>query len=378
MLHVSIFVGSNESFISLERTPAYAVSPIKFYVHLPLLTFIMFKTRNSIFAVLLMHHGITSCATIHERDFSKTEIIERDVAIIGGGASGTYAAVRLREDFNTSIIVIEPKDRLGGHVDTYTVPETNTTLEYGVQSYMQYGPSVGFFERFGVQLGPFASRALRPFNVDVETGKLLNYTAPSAAAVTEALKKWQEFVEKYNNLVEPGYWNFPQPENIPKDFLIPFGEFAKKNNIEAAVPRIATISGAGVGNLREIPTMHVVQSFGAPVTKAAVEGGFVQPLVSNSLLYQRAYDLLKDDVFLNSAVEKAERGSSGIRLVVRSNNGKKQQLIKAKRGLWTPFPSQQNLMNFDQDEKEQQLFKTWAPEWSYVGVAEIPCIPENS
>ena len=33
--------------------------------------------------------------------------IYKDVAIIGGGASGSYSAVRLREDFGVSIVVIE-------------------------------------------------------------------------------------------------------------------------------------------------------------------------------------------------------------------------------------------------------------------------------
>ena len=33
--------------------------------------------------------------------------IHRDVAIIGGGASGAYSAVRLREDFGLKVILIE-------------------------------------------------------------------------------------------------------------------------------------------------------------------------------------------------------------------------------------------------------------------------------
>lgn len=42
------------------------------------------------------------------------EIIYRDVAIIGGGASGAYAAVRLRDDFNKSIALIEKQSILVG------------------------------------------------------------------------------------------------------------------------------------------------------------------------------------------------------------------------------------------------------------------------
>jgi hypothetical protein len=34
-------------------------------------------------------------------------VITKDVAILGGGASGTYAAVRLREDYGKSVVLIE-------------------------------------------------------------------------------------------------------------------------------------------------------------------------------------------------------------------------------------------------------------------------------
>jgi ribulose 1,5-bisphosphate synthetase/thiazole synthase len=34
-------------------------------------------------------------------------IVNTDVAILGGGASGTYSAVRLREDYGKSVLLIE-------------------------------------------------------------------------------------------------------------------------------------------------------------------------------------------------------------------------------------------------------------------------------
>lgn len=317
-------------------------------------------------------------AKIDESEFDAARIIERDVAIIGGGAAGTYAAVRLREDLNTSIIVIEPKNRLGGHVDTYAIPETSTTLEYGVQSYMQYGPTVGFFKRFGVEFGPFTSRRLTTINVDVETGKVLDYTPPTANDTTEALHKWLQFVEKYDSLVEPGFWNFPSPDKIPVELLMPFGEYVREQKIEAAVPRIVSISGVGAGDLQILPTLQVVQAFGLAVTKGVVEGTFIQPTVSNSLLYQRAYELLKNDVRLGSTIQETERYSTGVRIVIQSENDKVKTLIKARKVLWTPYPSQENLKVFDQDNKELQVFEPWVPEWDYVGVASIPCIPENT
>ena len=55
---------------------------------------------------------------IDESAFAPEDCIEKDVAIIGGGASGTYAAVRLREDLDKSIILIERDDHLV-RVDTH-------------------------------------------------------------------------------------------------------------------------------------------------------------------------------------------------------------------------------------------------------------------
>jgi ribulose 1,5-bisphosphate synthetase/thiazole synthase len=38
---------------------------------------------------------------------ASSNVLHRDVVVIGGGASGAYAAVRLRDDFNKSIALIE-------------------------------------------------------------------------------------------------------------------------------------------------------------------------------------------------------------------------------------------------------------------------------
>ncbi|KAH6972561.1 hypothetical protein EDB80DRAFT_693572 [Ilyonectria destructans] len=46
------------------------------------------------------------------RDKPRLKVIERDVCIIGGGSSGTYAAVRLIDD-GLSVAVIEMKGQLG-------------------------------------------------------------------------------------------------------------------------------------------------------------------------------------------------------------------------------------------------------------------------
>lgn len=47
------------------------------------------------------------CSALVKPDFR-----EVDVAIVGGGATGSYAAVRLREDYGKTVLVIEKEHKL--------------------------------------------------------------------------------------------------------------------------------------------------------------------------------------------------------------------------------------------------------------------------
>ncbi|KAF2275081.1 FAD/NAD(P)-binding domain-containing protein [Westerdykella ornata] len=322
-----------------------------------------------LFLLALVGHGASTLS----------KALTRDVAIIGGGASGTYAAVRLSQDLNTSIVLIEAQDHLSGHVSTYIEPSTNTPIDYGVQSYINYGPAANFFARFGVETKPFAARRLTSVPVDIETGaRLTGYTPPSLNATNAGFAAWLAFVARFETILDgPGYWDFPSPDRIPSDLLLPFGEFvARHPEIAPSIPRIAAISGIGAGGFKQLLTIDVVVAFGAPITRDVIAGGFIVPVVSNSLVYQRAYEVLKKDVLLRSRIKKAERRDKGVRLVVATPEG--DVLVKAKRVLWTPYPSlDRNLVPFDVNQKEKDVFESWIVSPSFVGVLKVPCIPEN-
>lgn len=55
----------------------------------------------------------------------KQDTLEVDVAIVGGGATGAYAAVRLREDYGKKVVVIEKQNRLV----SYLGREKNVTAD---------------------------------------------------------------------------------------------------------------------------------------------------------------------------------------------------------------------------------------------------------
>jgi hypothetical protein len=95
----------------------------------------------------------TAGPTFSERTtFSAEDTITVDVAIIGGGATGTYAAVRL-QDYGKSVLVIEKSGRLGGHTETYFAtdappPFTGAPVDYGVQAVRTPGRNSSFISAY--------------------------------------------------------------------------------------------------------------------------------------------------------------------------------------------------------------------------------------
>lgn len=195
------------------------------------------------------------------RDFKQAsgiDVVRKDVAIIGGGASGTYAAFRLREDHNASVVVVELSGRLGGHVNTYHDPVTNASIDYGVQTYTKNGVAEAFFASLGIKIGPARSAApsIQSYVNSADGTLLTNYEPPTEAIA--ALQRYLVQAKKYEKYLAPGLWNFPAPKDIPDDLLLPFEEFAKKYDLEAAVPTIQEVANPGVGGFQGILTIHVM------------------------------------------------------------------------------------------------------------------------
>lgn len=68
----------------------------------------MFSSPARAFGLLALYTSVTTAT------FRYDEKIAKDIVIVGGGASGAYAAFRLREDYGKSIALIEKQGALVG------------------------------------------------------------------------------------------------------------------------------------------------------------------------------------------------------------------------------------------------------------------------
>jgi phytoene dehydrogenase-like protein len=80
--------------------------------------------------------------------------IDVDVAVIGGGSSGIHAAINLK-DAGAKVVVIEKKDQIGGHAETYVNPKNKVLANIGVVIFENIQSVQKYFTRLEV---PYVNR----------------------------------------------------------------------------------------------------------------------------------------------------------------------------------------------------------------------------
>ncbi|TDZ53024.1 Beta-cyclopiazonate dehydrogenase [Colletotrichum trifolii] len=328
-------------------------------------------------ALFLGALSLATAASIPESAASR--VITKDVVILGAGASGSHAAVRLREDYNKTVVIVEKQNRVGGHVATYTDPETGNNYDYGVNSYTDYGGARDFVARLNVSIMTPGRLALTTTYADFKTGKPTNYSLPAAADSTAALKKYLELCEKYEAYILPSYVQFPNAtEGIPADLTMKFIDFVNKYDIEAAVPRIFQVTGLGMDDFPTQSTLYVMQTFGAPLARSFVgtTGSFVPSSKRNQEIYDRIADLLGDDVLLSSIAIKTVRTDAGVEILVQGPDNS-HTLIRAKKLLVSFEPTLANLKGINIDEEEESIFQKWKWSTVYAGIVSHSSLPDS-
>ncbi|KAL4759007.1 uncharacterized protein BDW70DRAFT_169787 [Aspergillus foveolatus] len=285
------------------------------------------------------------------------DTISREFAIIGGGASGTFAAVRLREQGNT-VVLIEHSD--------------GTPIDYGVWVYSDYPISRSFFAHFNITLtteflngDPEATRRL-----DFLTGQPV---APPVGNVVEAMTRYAQILIQYPYMMDG--WDLPYP--VPGDLLLSFQDFIEKHDLQAAIETLALYM-KGFDEVLQLPAVYVMKLFHLGVVQG-VQTGFLRPASrANSDLYRAAEGELGDDLLLSSTVAHIQRSAEDTgpqQIVVRTPKG--HQRVQADKVIVTIPPLLGELENFDLDERESEIFGRFENNSYFLAVLRMSGLPGN-
>ncbi|KAK3303880.1 FAD dependent oxidoreductase family protein [Chaetomium strumarium] len=291
-----------------------------------------------------------------------SNVLERDIAIIGGGASGVYAALRLRE-MNHSFAIVEERDHFGGHVSTYTVPGTETHIDYGAQGFGGDEDSIRRF--FGYYDIPLVRVKLAEVGfgktryVDFKTSTELPDFRPDQNISVLARE-----VYKYPELS----LNTALPSPLPEDLALTFRDFVTKYGIESSVFSIY-FQTEGLGDLLSKPTLYVFKYLNPAYLDGQLPtspGFFVTERAFNQEVYLRAQADFGASALVSSRVVAAQRNDSRVVLVVKTPT--RTQTIVARKLLVTMPPTLANMRPLDLDAREHGLFSRFEAQGWYVGL----------
>lgn len=343
------------------------------------MTFISCKVLTTYLATILSARvSLASSNTsrlLHPASYSSSDIIIRDVAVIGGGSAGTYGTIKLK-DLGKSVILVEKEARLGGHVNTYFDPDSGTPIDYGVQAYWNLTVALDYFARFDIPLIEYSFAASETEYADFETGQVLpNFT------YSFNLDKYAEQLDKFPELLYS--WDIPYP--VPDELLMSFGDLITTYGLEDEVWGMHTILD-GVANpadVLEAVTLNIFKWLDKGYIAGAqgADRTTQKPEHYNAELYEKALAELQttSSVLLSSTVVAADRqcphGGQGVCVAVRTNDGYK--LILAKKLLISIPPVPWNMKPFGLDGNEEALFEKWNYSGYYTGLLNNSGLDSN-
>ncbi|KAE8149067.1 hypothetical protein BDV25DRAFT_168069, partial [Aspergillus avenaceus] len=311
-----------------------------------------------------------SVAALPTTNLHPEDIITRDVCILGGGATGTYAAVQLREQ-GRSIALVEQKSRLGGHAETLYLPN-GKYVNYGVEGYFNNAITKDFFAQLNVDYEALLPGTLISEYVNFNTGKKV---LPGSELLTTAVAAtlYRGAIEQFDYLSTGAYY---LPDQVPEVLLRPFREFVDSHALHGALDLIFTFA-ENVGDLLDTPLLYVIQNFGIPQIDALLGGGYIRPKNGTDELFNKAANYIDpQNIFYSTTVSKTERNATGVELLVEDADGA-QKLIRARKLLVAFPPTLSSLRGFDLREDESSLFAKWTHKNYYAAAVTNTGVPDG-
>lgn len=268
----------------------------------------------------------------------------------------------------------------GGHVSPYIDPQTGDYFDMGVQTFLDYGPARAFFARLNVPTGEWAPVRYPITHADFITGNSVSFTAPAfVPAVQSAAQVFLDVITPFESFYTPGFFNFPAPRDIPADLLLPFGDFVKKHQLEAAVTTIFRSTGLGMGDLLNSTTLYVLTTFGGPMMRSFFgTPNFAPATGRNQDLYNKVTERLSADVLYNSVVTQTTRSARGkVTLLVTNADRTETTRIIADKLLISVEPTQENIRPFALDRQEREILGKLKYTNEYVGLVTHPSLPSE-
>ncbi|KAJ7723823.1 hypothetical protein DFH07DRAFT_946455 [Mycena maculata] len=297
--------------------------------------------------------------------------VSRDVVVIGGGSSGTYAAVNLLAHGRT-VAVLEQQGRLGGHVETYIDPATGAPSNIGVIDFYNNSINQAYFSLLGVPTAPVPQTATGEVYLDLATGE----TVPKFDAEAQidsflpAVLAYAAYVNATYPYLTLSYENLSYP--IPDELLEPFTVFAARHNFTAMLQFYESLT-QNIGNLWQLPTYHGIHALDPKLVEFTFVGFINAASGNNQDIYTAAATYLgAQNVFLNSTVLGVDRsggcfgleegGSDTSDVCVLStspsSSGNQTTLVKARKLLVAIPPTLASLASahIDLDAQERAVF----------------------
>ncbi|KAL4815004.1 hypothetical protein BDW67DRAFT_165098 [Aspergillus spinulosporus] len=314
---------------------------------------------------------LTSCtlAVVTASEFQPEEIITRDVCILGGGATGSYAAVQLVER-GYSVAVVEQKDRLGGHSETLYLLNGDL-IDYGIRTYFNDSVVRNFFDQLQVEYEQYIPAANRTDRVNFRTGERVR-NEPYTEDPTPALLRYRAALEQFDYLSTGGFY---LPDEVPEVLLRSFREFVDANDLHDALFVIWTFSEA-LGDILETPLLFVLQLFGTPHINGVLQG-YIRPRNGSATTFRAAARYIgESNILYRSTAVQTIRNSTGVQLVAENADGV-QKLIRARKLLIAFPPILPKLRGFDLEATELALFRKWIYTPYYAAIVKGSGIPDE-